>query len=88
MKKVLVLIFLVLPFLFLANLQAQQWSAEQKEVWKTIDAQWQADKDGKNWVEEFLHPDCIWLEYECTNAAQQRCHKSLVQCISTFFKNC
>ena len=58
-KKLLVLLALLLPFLFLTNLQAQQWSAEQKEVWKTIDAQWQADKDGKNWVEEFLHPDCI-----------------------------
>lgn len=59
MKKLLVLFILILPFSFLFNIQAQQWSAEQQEVWKNIDAQWQADKDGKNWVEEFVHPDCI-----------------------------
>jgi hypothetical protein len=41
------------------NVSAQQWSAEQQEVWKTIDATWQADKDSKDWVEEFVHPDGV-----------------------------
>lgn len=37
MKKLLVLIVLLIPFIFLSNLQAQQWSAEQKEVWKSVE---------------------------------------------------
>ena len=37
MEKLLVLLVLLLPFLFLTNLEAQQWSAEQKEVWKSVE---------------------------------------------------
>jgi ketosteroid isomerase-like protein len=37
MKKLLVLIVLLMPFLFLSNIQAQQWTAEQKEVWKSVE---------------------------------------------------
>jgi len=56
----LVLLFAVILFLaFTQNILAQQWNAEQQEVWETINAQWQADKDGKNWVDEFVHPDCF-----------------------------
>jgi ketosteroid isomerase-like protein len=35
MKKLLVLL---LPIIFMANIHAQQWSAEQKEVWKSVEA--------------------------------------------------
>jgi len=37
MKKLLVLFVFIMPFLFLVNVQAQQWSAEQKEVWKSVE---------------------------------------------------
>jgi Domain of unknown function (DUF4440) len=40
MKKLLVLFVLIMPFLFLVNVQAQQWSAEQKEVWAGVEAYW------------------------------------------------
>jgi len=40
MKKLLVLFGLILPFLFLFNVQAQQWSAEQKEVWAGVETYW------------------------------------------------
>ena len=46
MKKSLVLLVLILPFLFLTNVQAQQWSAEQKEVWKTIEEHWALNEKG------------------------------------------
>jgi hypothetical protein len=36
-KNLLVLLVLLLPFLFLSNVHAQQWSAEQKEVWKSVE---------------------------------------------------
>ena len=54
-------LFLTFFFCFFLCLQteAQQWTAEQQEIWKTVNAQWQADKDGKNWVDEFVHPDCF-----------------------------
>ena len=59
MKRLVVFLALTVIFTFTQNISAQQWTAEQQEVWKTINAQWQADKDGKNWVEEFVHPDCV-----------------------------
>jgi hypothetical protein len=59
MKGVLVLFVILLIVFFSNSILAQQWSTEQQEVWKTINAQWQADKDGKNWVDEFVHPDCF-----------------------------
>jgi ketosteroid isomerase-like protein len=59
MKRLLALLVLILFISFTTNSQSQQWSAEQLEVWNTIEAQWKADKDGKNWIEEFVHPDCI-----------------------------
>lgn len=40
MKRLLVLFVLLLLFLFQTNLQAQQWSAEQKEVWAGVEAYW------------------------------------------------
>ena len=40
MKKLLVLLVLILPLVFLFNVQAQQWSAEQKEVWAGVEAYW------------------------------------------------
>ena len=59
MRRLLVLLVLLAPFFLVLNIEAQQWSVEQQEVWKTIDASWQAAKDGKVWVEEFVHPDGI-----------------------------
>jgi hypothetical protein len=59
MKSLVALLGITILFVFSKDIPAQQWSAEQQEVWQTIDAQWQADKDGKNWVEEFVHPDCV-----------------------------
>jgi hypothetical protein len=72
MKKLVVLFILILPFSVSLNVQAQQWSAEQQEVWKTINAQWQAEKDGKNWVDEFGHPDC----YGWNNSAPMPSNKN------------
>jgi ketosteroid isomerase-like protein len=40
MKKLLFLFVLIMPFLFLVNVQAQQWSNEQKDVWATVNAYW------------------------------------------------
>jgi hypothetical protein len=59
MKKFVVFLAITIVFAFIQNISAQQWSAEQQEVWNTINAQWQADKDGKNWVDEFVHNDCF-----------------------------
>jgi len=59
MKKLALVLSVIFVFTFYNHTSAQQWSAEQQEVWNTINAQWQADKDGKNWVEEFVHPDCM-----------------------------
>ncbi len=59
MKMLVILIGLLLPVLPAENIQAQQWAPEQKEVWAIVEATWQADKDGKNWVEEYSHPDFL-----------------------------
>ncbi len=59
MKKLVLVLSVILLITFYNSTLAQQWTAEQQEVWKTINAQWQADKDGKNWVDEFVHPDCV-----------------------------
>jgi hypothetical protein len=59
MKQLVIILGFIIFFAFTQNISTQQWSAEQQEVWKTINAQWQADKDGKNWVDEFVHPDCF-----------------------------
>jgi ketosteroid isomerase-like protein len=40
-KKLLVLFVLFLPLILLSNIQAQQWSAEQKEVWAGVEAYWE-----------------------------------------------
>jgi len=40
MKKFLALFVLIMPLFFLVNVQAQQWSAEQKEVWAGVEAYW------------------------------------------------
>ena len=45
MKKLYVFLVLLAPLFLALSVSAQQWSTEQQEVWKTIDAQWQADKD-------------------------------------------
>lgn len=37
MKKLFVLFVFFLPYLISSNLQAQQWTAEQKEVWKSVE---------------------------------------------------
>lgn len=42
MKKLLILFVLLLPFLFSINIQAQQWTAEQKEVWAAVETYWAA----------------------------------------------
>lgn len=59
MKSLVIFLAMTIIFLFTQSISAQQWTAEQQEVWKTINAQWQADKDGKNWVDEFVHPECF-----------------------------
>lgn len=59
MKKLVVLLGIIILIASIENNYAQQWSAEQLDVWNTIDAQWKADRDGKNWVEEFVHPECV-----------------------------
>ena len=38
MKKLFFLIVFISGYLLSTNLQAQQWSAEQKEVWKSVEA--------------------------------------------------
>jgi len=40
MKKLLALFVLILTLVFLTNVQAQQWSAEQKEVWTAVETYW------------------------------------------------
>ncbi len=32
-------------FLFVANVSAQQWTDEQKDVWAGVDAYWKAEYD-------------------------------------------
>ncbi|MGB5849337.1 MAG: hypothetical protein WBH40_12665 [Ignavibacteriaceae bacterium] len=59
MKMLIFLFVLLLQVLPTQNIQAQQWTPEQKEVWAIVEATWQADKDGKNWVEEYSHPDIL-----------------------------
>jgi len=46
MKKFVFLLVLILPFLCLFNVQAQQWTAEQREVWKTIEEHWALNEKG------------------------------------------
>ena len=54
------LIALVLP----VTAAAQDWSAEQTEVWNTILAQWEASKaKDLTWVERSLHPSFLgWTD--------------------------
>ena len=59
MKSITLFLAFFFCFVFYSQSKAQQWTSEQQEVWKTVNAQWQADKDGKNWVDEFVHPDCF-----------------------------
>ena len=59
MKMLIIPFALLLQFLLAENIHAQQWTPEQKEVWATVEATWQADKDGKNWVEEYCHLDFL-----------------------------
>ena len=59
MKMLIFLFVLLSQVLPTQNIQAQQWTPEQKEVWAIVEATWQADKDGKNWVEEYSHPDFL-----------------------------
>jgi hypothetical protein len=40
MNKLLVQLVLFFSLLLLSNVQAQQWSAEQKEVWAGVEAYW------------------------------------------------
>jgi ketosteroid isomerase-like protein len=40
MNKFLVLLVFVISLLFVTNIHAQQWSAEQKEVWGGVEAYW------------------------------------------------
>jgi hypothetical protein len=40
MKKLFALFCLLFIFLFVLDLQAQQWSAEQKEVWAGVETYW------------------------------------------------
>lgn len=40
MKKFLFLFLLILTFFLLLDVQAQQWSAEQKEVWEGVEKYW------------------------------------------------
>jgi len=50
----------ILPCLFLLPLTAegQEWSAEQLEVWQTVEASWVAETEvGISWYDEFVHPD-------------------------------
>ena len=42
MKKLFALFILLLPFLFILNVQAQQWTDEQKEVLKGVETYWAA----------------------------------------------
>jgi ketosteroid isomerase-like protein len=59
MKRLILFLVAVILNSFFSTSFAQKWTAEQQEVWKTINAQWQAEKEGKNWIAEFVHPDCI-----------------------------
>lgn len=50
----------VVAFVFLAPLtaRAQEWSAEQQEVWKFVEESWVADtSEDVTWVERMVHPD-------------------------------
>lgn len=40
MKKLPALFVLILTIVLLTNIQAQQWSAEQKEVWTVVETYW------------------------------------------------
>ena len=59
MKRLLVLFILILPLLFLFTVQAQQWSAEQKEVWKSVETynELSANRDAAfiNYFDDLYH---------------------------------
>jgi len=63
MKMLIIPVVLLLQFLLPQNIQGQQWTSEQNEVWATVEAAWQADKDGKNWFEEYCHPNCLAWDF-------------------------
>lgn len=54
MKRIIVFSFISVFFLFLSGITtfAQEWSAEQKDVWAGVEKYWQADTDGN--TQDFL----------------------------------
>jgi len=60
MRKLVVLLGVIILFSFTENIFAQQWSAEQLEVWKTVESYWSLleknDADGflSNFDESYL----------------------------------
>lgn len=85
MKKLLVLIVLLLPFLFLTNLQAQQWSSEQKEVWKTIEEHWALNEKGElNGFLSLYDESYLGWNY---NSEVPRDYSTVIKRIKYFFQN-
>jgi ketosteroid isomerase-like protein len=46
MKQFVILLVAIVPIAFTQNISAQQWSAEQQEVWKTIEELWALNEKG------------------------------------------
>jgi len=43
-----------------SQLAAQEWSAEQQEVWTVVLASWEADKSKDlGWVDTYMHPNAL-----------------------------
>lgn len=59
MRKTITVVGIVL-LAVCAGAQAQQWSAEQLEVWNVITEQWEKSKENDNsWIDSMLHPSFL-----------------------------
>jgi hypothetical protein len=62
---------------FVGTASAQTWSAEQQELWKLEELQWQMSKDeDSSWIDKMVHPNMTYWE---TGEAMPRNKASLAR---------
>ena len=76
-----ILIVLCITLLSSAQLFGQEWSEEQKEVWKNVETRWE-DLEAKQYLEvalAIIHDDCsIWYNQDALPINKATLHKLVV----------
>lgn len=61
MKSLRVVVGLLCLSLVTVSAAAQTWTAEQQELWKLEEQQWQMSKDKDlSWIEKMVHPNIVY----------------------------